>query len=52
MRDTLDSGKPNTGTLEILRSVKPLENTKQLADVLHIKTDAVVSNKQHYLILG
>jgi hypothetical protein len=50
MRNALNCGKPNTRTLEIFRSVKPLKNAKQLADVFHIKANPVVSNEQHHLI--
>src|SRR5271157_6553998 len=48
--DALNRGQADTGTLESLLRVKPLEDAEQLVGVFHVESDPVVSNEQHYVV--
>ena len=43
--NTFDVRETNARSLEFLRGMKALENTKKLCNILHIKTGAVVFYK-------
>ena len=50
MNNPLNGGESNTRAFERLLRVKPLENTKQLILILHIKTDSVIFHQyDHFL---
>src|SRR3712207_4752872 len=48
--DTPDGGQPDAGALELLHVVQPLEHAKELVYVLHLESDAVVSDKEYGLV--
>src|SRR6476660_2300879 len=50
MDNSLHGGEPNAGAFERLLRMQPLEDTKQLVLILHIKTYAVIFNKHDQLI--
>ena len=45
--NALDRGQSNPGALELVLSMKSLEDAEQLVGVFHVKTNAVVSNEEH-----
>src|SRR5690348_7558906 len=45
MNDPLHRGHPHSPPLEILRSVQPLEHSKELVGILHVETGPVVPHK-------
>ena len=51
MYDTLNRGQPDAGTFKRLGRVETLEYTEQLVYVFHVKSDSIVSNEDHHLIL-
>jgi hypothetical protein len=48
--NSLDSGETNASAFECVLGMKTLENTKQFVLVLHVKANAVVFNKDNYLL--
>ena len=45
--DPLCSGQAHSHSFEVLPAVRPLEDSKKLIGVLHIKTHSVIPNKEH-----
>ena len=52
MNDAAHVGEPDTGALEFVATVEPLEDAEQLVHVLHVEADAVVANEHHRLAVG
>src|ERR1700758_1982382 len=51
MDDALDGSQPDPGALELVNPMQTLKHTKQLVDVLHFKTCAVVPDEYLDLIV-
>src|SRR5215475_10184669 len=50
MDNTLHGRQSYTSAFELFRPVQTLEYTKEFIDILHLKTNAIVSNEHDYLI--
>jgi len=44
LNDALDNGKPNAGFFKLVDGMVSLKDSKQLAGILHIKSDTIVFN--------
>src|SRR5712691_6060607 len=51
MDDTVNGGESYPRSFKRFGRVKTLEYAKQLVGILHIKTDSIVSNEHHRLIV-
>ncbi len=49
LNDALHRGQADARTFELLRAVQPLEDSEQFVDILHVETDAVVSDHEDWL---
>src|SRR5215470_10703396 len=50
MDDALNGCEPDSGSFELLSPVETLENSEQFVDILHVKADAVVFDKDYHSI--
>jgi hypothetical protein len=50
MYNPLNRRQSNTRTFKFIRRVQPLEHSKQLVYILHIKTHSIVPNEYYQLI--
>ena len=51
MYNTLNSSQSYTSAFKLFSPVKTLEYAKEFIDILHIKTNAIISNENDYLML-
>ena len=50
MDNTLNGSQSYTSAFKLVSPVKTLEYAKEFIDILHLKTNAIVSNENDYLI--